>query len=410
MKYQSQKNLLLDYIYNNQMKQASEQTIKGLLRAIVEPVVDAGSEGVVLFRLFNKEGLDGLLKRLEFSNAGIYHYCDCHESAVDVCENNIWGQTEFAIVLAPRYSAALVWDYSQSEVEGYSNITFYVNSRKIHDVLKIVIDNSKIDFMPDVEPYSLERRENELMVSAVHKVVDYLNDIELEHRLCSIAPQEDGCSAELRNVIHEIRNNLSVIDLHTRIIEKNAEKLDNKDCKDSVLKAKEAVERALELIHRQLDELREEIPLEIREHDIEALVKIALELVRPEFEDKNIEIETNLKNFGALADETRLLHVLLNILKNAICALGKNGKLRVSLEETESGYNRILVENNGAKIPQELFEKIFEENFTTKTGGSGLGLKISKDAMRAMSGDLRLVKSDDNSTIFEIVLNAGGTK
>ena len=55
----------------------------------------------------------------------------------------------------------------------------------------------------------------------------------------------------------------------------------------------------------------------------------------------------------------------------------------------------------------ELQKKIFEEGFTTKkeTEGSGLGLRIAKSSMNKMNGDLRLIKSDEKSTIFEIKMN-----
>jgi len=75
-KFKSKKNLLKEFIFNNGMKQTSEQTVKSLLRSIVEPVIENNSDGVVLVRLFDTKGLDGLLKRLEYSKAGIYFYSD----------------------------------------------------------------------------------------------------------------------------------------------------------------------------------------------------------------------------------------------------------------------------------------------------------------------------------------------
>ena len=55
-------------------------------------------------------------------------------------------------------------------------------------------------------------------------------------------------------------------------------------------------------------------------------------------------------------------------------------------------------------IPEVIQKNVFEEGFTTKKndGGSGLGLKISKTSMELMGGDLRLIKSDEASTVFEI--------
>lgn len=411
-KFKPRKNLLREFIVNNEMKQASEQTVKSLLRSIVEPVIEGNSDGVVLVRLFDTRGLDGLLKRLDYSKAGVYFYSDMGDEVVNVAQEDIWDTTEFAIVLAPRYCAALVWDYNISEVKGYSNINFYLNSRRIQDILKLVIDNSRIDFMPDVEPYSLERRENELMCNALHKVVDCLNDAVMENHINtqtnSITVEKPVLSTEVRKTIHEIRNNLSVIDLHSKIIAKRAEKLDTKDVESiqKILSTTSIIEKSTKAINILLDDLKGNTEVCLETLSAKALVEMAIELSVPKLAEKNINIETNLKDLMVLADEAKVIGVLLNIINNALYALNKNGKLKISTEKNTDETVSILIENNGVKIPTEIQKKIFEEKFTTKqnAGGMGLGLHISKSAMQLMAGDLSLVKSDENSTVFEVLL------
>ena len=409
-KFKSKKNLLKEFIFNNGMKQTSEQTVKSLLRSIVEPVIENNSDGVVLVRLFDTKGLDGLLKRLEYSKAGIYFYSDMGENVINVAQEDIWENTEFAIVLAPRYCAALVWDYSTSDVEGYTNICFYLNSRRIQDILKVVIGNSNINFMPDVEPYSLERRENELMCEALGKVVDYLNEIVLEthinNQTAQVKVEKTETSTEVRKIIHEIRNNLSVIDLHSKIIEKRIEKFDN-EAPAKILNAKTIIEKSTKAIGMLLDDLKAETDLKLEIVDVKDIVEIALDLTMPKLEDKKINVETNLKNINVLVDETKVLGVLLNVIYNAVYALEQNGMLHVEVEENTDNTVSVFVENDGEAISFENQKKIFEEGFTTKkeTEGSGLGLRIAKSSMNKMNGDLRLIKSDEKSTIFEIKMN-----
>lgn len=411
-KFKPRKNLLREFIFNNEMKQASEQTVKSLLRSIVEPVIESNSDGVVLVRLFDTKGLDGLLKRLDYSKAGVYFYSDMGEDVVNVAQDDIWETTEFAIVLAPRYCAALVWDYGASEIKGYSNINFYLNSRRIQDILKLVIDNSRIDFMPDVEPYSLERRENELMCSALHKVVDCLNDAVMETHISTqtntVAVEKTVVTPEVRKIIHEIRNNLSVVDLHSKIIEKRTEKLDSADIESvqKIISAKNIIEKSTKAISLLLDDLRGNTEASLEKLNAKSLVEMVLELSAPKLTQKNINLETNLKDLIVSADEAKVLGVLLNIINNAIYALNENGKLKVSTEKNTDETVSILVENNGTMIPVSVQKKIFKEGFTTKQndGGSGLGLQISKSSMNLMGGDLRLVKSDENSTVFELKL------
>jgi len=411
-KFKPRKNLLREFIFNNEMKQASEQTVKSLLRSIVEPVIESNSDGVVLVRLFDTKGLDGLLKRLDYSKAGVYFYSDMGADTVNVAQDDIWETTEFAVVLAPRYCAALVWDYGVSEIKGYSNINFYLNSRRIQDILKLVIDNSRIDFMPDVEPYSLERRENELMCAALHKVVDCLNDAVMETHISteasSVAVEKPVVTAEVRKIIHEIRNNLSVIDLHSKIIEKRTQKLETNDSDaiQKIINAKNIIEKSTGAINLLLDDLKGNTEVSLEELNVQALVEMALELSAPKLSDKNINLETDLKDLNVLADEAKVLGVLLNIINNAIYALNENGKLKVSTKQNADETVSVLVENDGIMIPVSVQKKIFEEGFTTKQndGGSGLGLQISKSSMNLMGGDLNLLKSDENSTVFELKL------
>lgn len=406
-KFKSKKNLLKEFIFNNGMKQTSEQTVKSLLRSIVEPVMESNSDGVVLLRLFDTKGLDGLLKRLDYSKAGVYFYSDMGENVINVAQDDIWEKTEFAVVLAPRYCAALVWDYSTSDIDGYTNICFYLNSRRIQDVLKVVIENSNINFMPDVEPYSLERRDNVLMCDALGKVVDYLNETVLETHINTQASQvkveKKEIDSEVRKIIHEIRNNLSVIDLHSKIIEKRVEKFDN-EAPSKILNAKRVIEKSTKAIGMLLDDLKSQTEFKLEVLDVEDIIEIALKLTGPKLEEKKIKVETKLKNINVLVDETKVLGVLLNVIYNAVYALEKNGKLKVEVEENTDNTVSVFVENDGKAIAQEYQNRIFDEGFTTKkeTDGSGLGLRIAKSSMNKMDGDLGLIKSDEKSTIFEI--------
>ncbi len=406
-KFKPKKNLLREFIFKSGMKQSSEQTVKSLLRSIVEPVIENNSDGVVLIRLFDTKGLDGLLKRLDYAKAGVYFYSDIGENIVNVSQEDIWESTEFAIVLAPRYCAALVWDYGISEIKGYSNINFYLNSRRIQDILKIVLDNSRIDFMPDVEPYSLERRENELMCDALHKVVDCLNDAVMENTVNveAVVNRQDKpiLGVEVRKIIHEIRNNLSVIDLHSKIIEKRAEKT-NSDAAQKIINASSIVEKSTRIINVLLDELKDTAEFKLEKLNLSDIVEMVLELVAPKIAEKDLNVQIQLNDVNILGDETKVLGVLLNIINNAIYALKENGKLKVSSSENHDGTVSIFVENDGAAIACEVLSKIFDEGFTTKKmdGGSGLGLSISKASMLSMGGNLNLISSDEKMTIFEL--------
>ena len=117
--------------------------------------------------------------------------------------------------------------------------------------------------------------------------------------------------------------------------------------------------------------------------------------------DTKFEI-SNQYTGNVLCDENKLLNVLINLLYNSIDAIKENGVIKISTQETDDNMLKIYVSDNGCGIDSDNTQKIFEDGYTSKPTGSGLGLFISKDAMKEQYGDLNLVSSDKDGTTFEI--------
>ena len=101
-----QQNYLKELIESQENKYLSRQTLKCIVRAVLEPLLDKPEVGVVLYRIINSEGLTGMIKRLEFSEIEAYDYSD--ES--DNLRERVWADTEFLCVLTHRFVTILLWD------------------------------------------------------------------------------------------------------------------------------------------------------------------------------------------------------------------------------------------------------------------------------------------------------------
>ncbi|MEM9453958.1 MAG: AAA family ATPase [Myxococcota bacterium] len=90
--------------------------------------------------------------------------------------------------------------------------------------------------------------------------------------------------------------------------------------------------------------------------------------------------------------KTKLMHVLLNLLKNAKEAMAgvSNKQLTLTLDQQRNTV-RLRMTDHGCGIPPAMRDRIFRHGFTTKTNGRGLGLHSSINYMRSMQGDLRLL-------------------
>jgi signal transduction histidine kinase len=87
------------------------------------------------------------------------------------------------------------------------------------------------------------------------------------------------------------------------------------------------------------------------------------------------------------ADKEQLQRVFVNLLKNATQAMpkGQAGKIEISLISL-NGKVLVTVSDNGIGVPESVQGNLFSPNFTTKSGGMGLGLAISKGIVESING------------------------
>ncbi|MDD4169788.1 MAG: GHKL domain-containing protein [Desulfotomaculaceae bacterium] len=136
---------------------------------------------------------------------------------------------------------------------------------------------------------------------------------------------------------------------------------------------------------------------------ISALLNTKLGLAEAKNVDLDISIECSLKDIPLTPLEASSL--LGNLIDNALDAVEKNAGAARQIDMTiavERGAYVITCTNTGV-IDQEIIEKIFETNFTTKEGHPGLGLPIIKDIVTKYKGDLGII-SDDQETTFTITI------
>ena len=106
-----QQNYLKELIESQSNQIISKSALKCIMRAVLEPLVNAPEEGVVLHRINNKSGIIGLIKRLEFSSIPSYDFTD----EGGLLKEKVWANTEFLCVLTHRYVSILIWD-NKSEI------------------------------------------------------------------------------------------------------------------------------------------------------------------------------------------------------------------------------------------------------------------------------------------------------
>ncbi len=105
------------------------------------------------------------------------------------------------------------------------------------------------------------------------------------------------------------------------------------------------------------------------------------------------------------SDHLQLQQVFLNIINNAIDAIGKDGLVTI-MTHIVAGEVRVVIQDNGSGIDNDILPHIFEPFFTTKeTGkGTGLGLSITYGLVKKLGGDITVRSHIGQGTAFTITL------
>jgi signal transduction histidine kinase len=103
-------------------------------------------------------------------------------------------------------------------------------------------------------------------------------------------------------------------------------------------------------------------------------------------------------------DDAQLQQVFMNLLLNAIEAMGANGVLTVSTEITGGKELQIQIRDTGAGVARENLARLFEPFFTTKKNGTGLGLAISKRIALEHQGEIHLQSAVNQGSTFTLSL------
>jgi two-component system, NtrC family, sensor kinase len=206
---------------------------------------------------------------------------------------------------------------------------------------------------------------------------------------------------------HNVGTPLTGVLGHLQLLE---EEVADSAVKDRLRRIQGQVDRAVGAARQLLDAAR---PAAVRVPvELSALLEDLLDLTSPESQRKGIIVESALATgLPAISgDPSQLQELFLNIIANALDAMGSGGRLKVATDvsRTEEGgaMVRVAVHDTGAGIPAESLGRVFEPFFTTRApaGGTGLGLAIARRIARDHGGSIRLESEPGRGTRVTVEL------
>jgi signal transduction histidine kinase len=207
-------------------------------------------------------------------------------------------------------------------------------------------------------------------------------------------------------IAHEIRNPITAAKSLVQLL---AEDPGAPDAREHARVAIDELDRVERSIAHLLRFAREE-PFEPVELDVNELIDSAIDLVSDRAAREHVRIERDIERLpSAFADGEQLRKVLSNLIANALDAhaghAGEDPFVRITAGQNLAGSELwIRVRDNGPGIPRALAGKVFRPFYTSKAGGTGLGLALAHKVLERHGGSIELVDHPGQGAEFLLVL------
>lgn len=209
-----------------------------------------------------------------------------------------------------------------------------------------------------------------------------------------------------RELVHEIRNPLNSISVNLQILEEDLSAEDPRspsDLQNRVRRIRGEVER----LNRILTDFRRYAnlpPLMLETYDLVSLIEEVLDFNEPEAQKQRVQVNREIEALPAVQlDPSQFKQALLNLIINGVQAMEDGGTLTIHAKLLNEGI-QIDVEDTGQGVEPEQLDKIFDLFFSTKEGGTGVGLTIVKQVIEGHGGCINVESNPDQGTKFSIML------
>jgi signal transduction histidine kinase len=227
------------------------------------------------------------------------------------------------------------------------------------------------------------------------------SELELSRRMSAIGRLTSG-------VAHEVKNPINAIVVHLELLKTKLE-----GANPSAARHLEVIDSEIHRLDRVVQTLVDfsrPVELQLREQDLRLVIGDVLALAKEELSTRNVKLvhQFPAQPLVANVDADMLKQAAWNVIQNGAQAMPDGGTLEVVLEaDRKMAVLRIADEGTG--ISDEIMEKIFDLYFTTKSGGSGIGLAMTYRILQLHHGAVEVQSRKDRGTEFRLRIPLAAT-
>ena len=290
-----------------------------------------------------------------------------------------------------------------------SAILIPVTRSNIHAVLFAARERSGIPFRgADLELFFVLARQAVVAMENARLYADlrnYLRRVEDSQQAMLRAEKMAAAGRLTASIAHEVNNPLQSVQncLHLA----GREDVAPEKRKEYVDLARNELDRLMKTMQRMLDFYRPGSS-RVAQVDLLELLNHVISLTSQQLNQRNIQILTNLPETlpQIYAVSSQIQQIFFNLILNAFDAMPDGGEVRISAQPLKHGVEMVF-RDSGPGVPEEKQDNIFEPFFSTKDGGTGLGLTVSYNIVTAHGGTLDLVDRNEPGACFRLFLPMG---
>lgn len=247
----------------------------------------------------------------------------------------------------------------------------------------------------------IEWQSNDEIGRLVNEYNQMLLKLEESATLLAKSEREGAWQEMAKQVAHEIKNPLTPMKLNLQYLQKvvneGGEDFEGKFKKVSA----SMIEQIDTLAHiaNEFSNFAKMPKVNLEQVNLKEVIQYTIELFRSDTIDITYVSKVELP--VVVADKNQCLRVFNNIIKNAVQSIPENRKGNIEIEIIqENDMMLVSIKDNGIGIPDNMKEKIFVPNFTTKSTGTGLGLAMVKNIIAAFGGEIWFHSDQNKGTTF----------
>ncbi|MDR6517006.1 HAMP domain-containing sensor histidine kinase [Chryseobacterium camelliae] len=214
---------------------------------------------------------------------------------------------------------------------------------------------------------------------------------------------EEAWREMAKQVAHEVKNPLTPMKLTIQNFERKFNPEDP-NITDKVKQMSKTMVDQIDLIATVASAFSEFAKLPEKNNEV-INVNAELEDILRVFSDDNVFLHANKSNIMINMDRIYLSRIITNLVTNARQAKSDDRKLIINVD-VEQHQRRVMisVQDNGIGIPENMYERIFEPNFTSKNSGMGLGLAMVRKMVEDYKGEISVKSEVGKGSTFTITL------